>query len=333
MVLMNIFKEFDFFTKYFKISHFNRDLNSMKNKIIVIFLTFYLCLAVIRNLIILIIINGNQHKLLIELGDAGYLLGGKDARFFIVLSQITYYITLIVILIQYQMFDNQWIFKINEIYEQIKTQSMDHKLKIMSTKIIKLFKLAIFSTNSVFIIAVITIYSYNFIQSLIYIYAFLEFTLLSLFGLHLVIRNIFILIFICQKYIIIFSEINTEIIESFHSIEMNSNDSKSYFNEYYKCCDSFETSKIILERNYSLLLGLLSPITCYDLYYVIFKNETTFMDLFIQSICLSVIVSALILTLMICWIDIESKKAFHFIHGFAILNKEKHISFQVNFDK
>ena len=60
MDLINIFKKFDFFTKYFKISHFNRDLNSMKNKIIVIFLTIYLCFVLIKNTIILILIDENH---------------------------------------------------------------------------------------------------------------------------------------------------------------------------------------------------------------------------------------------------------------------------------
>ena len=53
MDLTEVFKEFDFLTKYFKISHFNRDLNSMKNKTIVIFLTIYLCFVVIKNLLTL----------------------------------------------------------------------------------------------------------------------------------------------------------------------------------------------------------------------------------------------------------------------------------------
>ena len=79
---MEIFKEFDSFTKYFKISHFNRDLNSVKNKTIVIFLTIYLCFVVIKNIFTLIIIDDNQHNQLIELGDVGYLFGGKGARFF-----------------------------------------------------------------------------------------------------------------------------------------------------------------------------------------------------------------------------------------------------------
>ena len=38
---------------------------------------------------------------------------------------------------------------------------------------------------------------------------------------------------------------------------------------------------------------------------------------------------ALILSLMINMIDFEAKKALHVIHGFAILNKDKHINFQV----
>ena len=77
MNFSKIFKEFDFFTKYFKISHFNRDLNSMKNKTIVIFLIIYYSFVVIKYSLTLILIDVNQQNFLKELGDFGLFIRRK----------------------------------------------------------------------------------------------------------------------------------------------------------------------------------------------------------------------------------------------------------------
>ena len=207
------------------------------------------------------------------------------------------------------MFDNQWIFKINEIYERIKTQSMDQKLQVRSTKIIHSFKICVISANFLLIIATSTIYWINFIPSISYIYGYIEFILTSLFGHHLVIRNIFISIFISQKYILIFNEINTEIIKSFESFEMNSNDLKSYFNKYYDCCDSLEISNQILKHLYLVLLACLSTGSCYGVFYFIYGNENSFFDLIIQIVFIIFTFLALLLTFMISRVDIEAKTA------------------------
>ena len=329
MDLINIFKEFDFFTKLFKISHFNRDLNSMKNKTIVIFLTIYLCFVIIKNSLFLILIDDNQDSILINLGDIGYLLTGKSARFILDLCQLTFWSTVLVYLIQYQIFDNQWILEINEIYEQIKTKSMDRRLKLKSTKIVKFFKLVNFSASVLMILFLTSIYVKKFIPSLSFVYGFLEITFCGLFGYQLVIRNIFISIFICQKYIIIFNEINNEIIECFDSMEMNSNDLKSYFNKYYKCCDSLKITNKFFEQFYIILLACFSPISCYSFYSFMFSNEYTYINLIMLIILLVFIILILYLSLMINMIDFEAKKGLHVIHAFAILNKDKQISFQV----
>ena len=240
MDLINVFNEIDFLTKYFKISHFNRDLNSMKNKTIVIFLTIYYSFVVIKNSIILIIFDDNQENKLKELADFGYLIGGKDARFMFDIAFLTYWTTIIVYLIQYQLYDNQWIFKINEFYERIKTRSLERKLKDKTTMLIKLSKLVTLLTIILGIMVITAIHIINFRPSLFIINGYFEILFTSLFGCCLIFRNVFISVFLCLKYILIFNEINTEIIECFQSNEMNSNDLKLYFKKHYKCCDSLK---------------------------------------------------------------------------------------------
>ena len=80
------------------------------------------------------------HNKLMELADFGYFIGGKGARLMFDGGFITFWITTIIYLIHYQMSDNQWILKISEFYERIKTPSMERKLRAYSTLLIKLSK-------------------------------------------------------------------------------------------------------------------------------------------------------------------------------------------------
>ena len=329
--MLNVLGEFDFFTKYSKISHFNRDLNSMKNQLIVIFLTIYLFFVVIKNSIILIIIDDNHEFKLKELGDYGYLIGGKGTRFMFDAAYLTFWTTIIVYLIQYQMSDNQWIFKINEIYQQIKTQSMEKSLKERTTKLIKLSKFITALSNILSFIMITAVYAMNFELSFIIVNGYFEMIFTTLVGCSLILRNIFISVFLCLKYIIVFNEINSEIIECFESLEMNSNDLKSYLNKHYKCCDSLKIANKVLKPIFITFIGGSLPGTCYCLYYFIYSTQSNYIDLMLEIVLTCFVIFALILSLMINMIDFEAKKALHFIHGFALINKDKYLAFQVFF--
>ena len=188
---------------------------------------------------------------------------------------------------------------------------MEQKLQLETTKLLTLLKFASLFGNILTMIVVNTIYIWNFKPSINYIYGYVEFTMTSLLGFQIIVRYIFISIFICQKYIIIFNEINTEIIECFNSFEKNSNDLKSYFNKYYKCCDSYEISNNILKRIYIVLLGCFSPVSCYCVYYLMYGNGNIYINLLILTVVIYFITFALILSIMISIIDIEAKKALH----------------------
>ena len=333
MALIQYFNDFDYSTKYLKISHFNRDSNSIKSKIIPIFLTIHLFLIISRNLVILLIIDDDQHDQLIELADPGYLFSGQSARFMLDLGLITFFINNLVYLIHYQMFDNQWILKINEIYEQIKTQSMDQRLRTKTKKLIRLLKLVTLLINVSLIISISVPHFLNIMPSFYFIYSYIELTIISLIGYNLIVRNIFILIFICQKYIIIFSEINKQIIQSFDSIEINTNVFKSYLNKHYECCESLKIANKYLKNIYVIFVVGYLPTSCYVLYFFFLGTKNTYVNLSVYFILITILLFALFLSLMINMIDFEAKKALHVIHVFALLNKDSQLTFQVCFDQ
>ena len=110
---------------------------------------------------------------------------------------------------------------------------------------------------------------------------------------------------------------------------MNSNDLKLYFNKYYKCCDSLKIANKYIKPLYFILMVDLSPIICYIIYYLIFARHNIYLDAMLTAIFICFIFLLLIMSIMISYIDIVSKKALHVIHGFAILNKDMSLVFQV----
>ena len=130
-----IIGKFDFNFYKFKCLHLAKYLSFKRlfNKL----LSIYIFLTIIKNIIILTTISDENNILLTEIGDLGSILAGSKIKIIINSGYIYFSILVFILRVYYQMTENQWILKINEIYEQIKTQSMDRIISKRAKFIIK----------------------------------------------------------------------------------------------------------------------------------------------------------------------------------------------------
>ena len=329
MNFIQMISDFDCFTSFWKVSNFYRESNSQKIKSIHKLITIYLCFTIIKTTVVLFTISEDQHSLLLIYGELSTVIANRDIRLRVMISStaILYCLLILLLFIHYNNYENNWISRISEIYEQIKTQSMDRKLKSIANdlnKIHKYFCSLLMFTVFIFLTA---IYLKNFNLNLVYIYHYFESLFLALFGYSLIFRSIFIILFLIQKYILIFNEINTQITNDFYS--MNSNNLNSFLINHYKNCDSLKIANKFIKTNFILLLASFSPMISYCLVYFIFAKINDTLIVMAEMIIFNYFTLILILSVYISFIDVEAKKALHAIHGFSFIVSDGNMIFQV----
>ena len=320
------FSEFDYFSKYFNIS-FKKRLNNNFG-LIYWFLLFYLIKLVIFELIIIFLIE--DKNTLINFGSFGCFIieNAYDlTRLIFDLAPISFFTLVLWLLIEYRLDNNDWIIRINDLYNEIGFK-FNGKLFAKTVRIYKLMNLITIS-SALFIVNTLIYVRLNY--STIHPVGFLLFVSKVYFGVvigyTLIIRKVFIIFIILSNFIQVFSQINN----SMKQIK-NNNRIKHLIIIHFKVCDSLYYNNEYIKKFYIIIVFTFGQLLCYILYYVLFAriefHETiSIFMLIIASIFISLL---LYLSLKIAFIDFESKRGLHSIHGLVFKKINRNVKFLVN---
>ena len=145
--------------------------------------------------------------------------------------------------------------------------------------------------------------------------------------LPLTVRSIFISVFICRKYILIFKYLNQNLNYCFET-----NDKKllkSLLRLHYKICESLNKTNHYLKTNFIIFIISWILIICFANYYSVFSKVNSNVILLALILVVSVDLLLLSLSILIARMDIEAMNGLQFIHGLALNINDKDLIFKV----
>ena len=328
-IIIDIISKYDIKSRFITVSiqnQFSRKFGKGFWIISIIYL-FVFTVDVIR---ILFFANENP----VKYGGIGYYFGDEKIWFITDLCSVSFNFLAISLLFLYRQDDNEWLINVNNFYNEIRDRNLDRNLIQSSNRFANICRIL---ENIIIINQVIFIANWALKFNLVYEYpvsyflSFLYASFGSFFALKLILRTVFICLFLSHKYIVLFAKLNKQFSEL--NIPEDSQLLVNLLIIHNMLSDSVLEMNTFLKPIYVLIMGLFSPIICYLIFMFLYSE----IDYLFSCIIMFLVVnySTLILTLssLIALIDIECDRSLHSIHGFSLKIKDSQQIFQVLIDK
>src|ERR1700743_587760 len=138
--IISMLSQFDVISRVYHIS-LARQLQH-KNTKLNYFLLIYTAFTTAYQITIFLLISDNETQLLAKYGSFGYYLDGANTQFMADMTAISMKCMTACFLTDYHFISKQWIHKVNDIYNELRTDKLDIYLLGLCRKLIILLKIS-----------------------------------------------------------------------------------------------------------------------------------------------------------------------------------------------
>ena len=261
-------------------------------------------------------INDNDINNLIKLGLSGYFIGGQETRLMIDLIYCSFLIVTTSFMAHYYFDNNKWLLSINSIYNDIRNEETDEKLKELAQKLSKFMKrvelfLVFFSFAGIIVIFTLNS-SYLFSAPIGYISSIFILVINVCQMFRFILRQWFVCFFISFKYKTLFRDLNRRL------SRISVRNIKHFLSVHSLLCESVVKANDYLGTIFMISVLFWSPNCCYVIYVMMFARVNGIVPYWAMLATLSVALVFIYLVFSIAYIDIEAKKGLNFVYGLGL---------------